>query len=96
MSTPNDKLPPHSVPDTTTAIAVQISILNERLLPLIELARQHEVTLRGEKGSSGLVGDVNDLKGGMNTIRRLCWLAVGSGVGTFVTLLATHLKFQIP
>jgi hypothetical protein len=65
-------------------------------VPLIELTRQHEVTLRGEKGDGGLVGDVNDLKGGMGTIRKLSWLAVGSGVGTFVTLLATHIKLQVP
>jgi hypothetical protein len=87
---------PDDLSETPTNIAIQMTILNERLLPLIELVHQHDITLRGEGGCTGLVGDVNDLKNGMGTIRKLCWLAMTSGIGTLITMLAQHLKFPIP
>jgi len=89
-------LTPTKNPLPSDATAVQLAILNERLLPLIELTRQHEITLRGEKGGGGLIGDVNDLKRGMDTIRRLSWLAIGSGIGTLVMWFATYIKLQMP
>ncbi len=94
--TTQDKPVHDPIPDVPTAIAIQMTILNERLLPLIEISKQHEITLRGEKGSTGLVGDVNDLKGAIGTIRKLSWLAVASGIGTLATLIATHIHLQVP
>jgi hypothetical protein len=93
MLTPTGNPTHDSIPDTATAI--QLAVLNERLLPLIELTKQHEITLRGEKGTGGLIADVNDLKRGMDTIRRLSWLAIGSGIGTLVMWFATYIKLQV-
>ncbi len=81
---------------TNAALAEKIDALAQIIAEMKNSQRDLVVTLRGEKDSPGLVGQVDDLKRKMGTISRLAWLSIGSGLGAMVTLIVTHIRIVVP